>query len=137
MQGGAGLKLLAETIGATVARASEAGGEAAEMGATLQAALGRVAEVTMTLWSTGDPETALANASVYLEAVGHVALAWMWLEQRLVAGEPGRDGDSPFYEGKRVAARYFFRYELPRTGPQFDLLARCDRTTVEASPAIF
>ncbi len=137
MQGGAGLQLLARTIDATIARATGAGGEPAEMGAELQAALGRVAEVTMTLWSTGDPETALANASVYLEAVGHVILAWMWLEQRLVAGEPGRDGDSPFYEGKRVAARYFFRYELPRTGPQFDLLARCDRTTVEASPTVF
>jgi alkylation response protein AidB-like acyl-CoA dehydrogenase len=137
MQGGAGLQLLAQTIGATIARATEAGGEPAEMGAELQAALGRVAEVTMTLWGTGDPETALANASVYLEAVGHVVLAWMWLEQRLVAGEPGRDGDSSFYEGKRVAARYFFRYELPKTGPQFDLLARCDRTTVETSPAVF
>src|ERR1700712_2653371 len=133
MQGGAGLKLLAETIGATLARAADVGGEAAEMGTALQLAVARAAEVTMTLWGTGDPETALANASIYLEAVGHVVMAWMWLEQRLVAGEQ----DGTFYEGKRAAARYFFRYELPKTGPQFDLLASLDRTTVDVAPAWF
>jgi hypothetical protein len=133
MQQGAGLRLLAETIGATVARATEAGGETAELGTQLQLAVQRVATATMTLWGSGDVDTALANASVYLEAVGHVVLAWMWLEQRLVAGEqPGN-----FYEGKRAAARYFFRYELPKTGPQFDLLESLDRTTVETSTAWF
>ena len=34
---------------------------------------------------TGDPALALANASVYLEAAGHVVVAWMWLEQLLAA----------------------------------------------------
>jgi butyryl-CoA dehydrogenase len=133
MQGGAGLKLLAETIGATLARAADVGGEAAEMGTALQLAVARTAEVTMTLWGTGDPETALANASIYLEAVGHVVMAWMWLEQRLVAGEQ----EGSFYAGKRAAARYFFRYELPKAGPQFDLLESLDRTTVEMSPTWF
>ena len=69
----------------------------------------------------------LANSSLYLEAVGHVVVGWMWLEQVLAAA--GRAGD--FYEGKRAAARYFTRYELPRTGPQLDLLARLDRTTLD------
>jgi hypothetical protein len=133
MQQGAGLRLLAETVGATIARATEAGGEVAEYGTALQLAVARIGEVTMALWGTGDPETALANASVYLEAVGHVVMAWVWLEQRLAVGE--REG--AFYEGKRAAARYFFRYELPRTGPQFDLLASKDRTTVETSPDWF
>ncbi|MDQ1671934.1 MAG: hypothetical protein QOC98_496 [Frankiaceae bacterium] len=133
MQGGAGLKLLAETIGATLARAADVGGEAAEMGTALQLAVARTAEVTMTLWGTGDPETALANASIYLEAVGHVVMAWMWLEQRLVAGEQ----EGSFYAGKRAAARYFFRYELPKAGPQFALLESLDRTTVEMSPTWF
>jgi hypothetical protein len=51
----------------------------------------------------------------------------MWLEQ-LVATN-GRSGD--FYHGKRQAARYFFRYELPKTAPQLDLLESLDRTTLE------
>jgi butyryl-CoA dehydrogenase len=69
---------------------------------------------------------ALANAGVYLEAAGHVVVAWIWLEQLLAATDEG-----PFYEGKRQAARYFFRHELPRTGPQLDLLASLDRTTLD------
>ena len=44
---------------------------------------------------------------------------------------PRTAGTGDFYEGKRAAARYFFRYELPRTGPQFDLLASLDRTTLD------
>ena len=126
--GGAGLRVLAGTIAATTARA--AGTEWADLAADVDAAVARVAEVTTTLWSAGDPDVTLANATVYLEAVGHVVVAWLWLEQVLAAGD--RDGD--FYAGKRAAARYFQRYELPRTGPQFDLLASLDRTTLDARP---
>ncbi|WP_319459292.1 acyl-CoA dehydrogenase [Micromonospora sp. RTP1Z1] len=139
MQGGAGLALLLETIGATVTRAWKAEGEAAELAAQLGAAVDRIGVVTRRLWATGDPELALANASAYLEAVGHVVIAWMWLEQLLVveaAGAP--DGpDADFLAGKRQAARYFFRYELPRTGPQFDLLESLDRTTLDTRESWF
>ncbi|MFI7575780.1 acyl-CoA dehydrogenase [Micromonospora sp. NPDC049497] len=130
MAGGAGLALLLDTIRATVTRAWKAEGEAAELAGALGAALDRVALVTRRLWSTGDPEVALANASVYLEAVGHVVIAWMWLEQ-LLAVEGADESDGDFLAGKRQAARYFFRYELPRTGPQFDLLESLDRTTLD------
>jgi len=93
----------------------------------------RVVEVTQTLWGTGDPALALANASVYLEAVGHVVIAWMWLEQLLAAD--GKEGD--FYDGKRAAAEYFFTWELPKTGPQLDLLASLNRTTLDMKDAWF
>ncbi|MEV5767968.1 acyl-CoA dehydrogenase [Micromonospora sp. NPDC052213] len=134
MRGGDGLALLVETVRATVARAWKTEGEAAELAGPLGAALDRVTLVTRRLWSTGDPAVALANASVYLEAVGHVVVAWMWLEQLLVveaAGGPGDGPDADLHAGKRQAARYFFRFELPRTGPQFDLLESLDRTTLE------
>ncbi len=131
--GGAGLALLAETIGTATAAAHELGGEPAEWGQALDAAVARLVETTGALWAGADPETALANAAVYLEAAGHVVIAWMWLEQ--VVAAHGREGD--FYDGKRLAARYFFRFELPRTGPQFDLLASLDRTTVDLSEAWF
>jgi len=130
MHGGAGLALLAETIAATAQRAPTS---LAKPAAELQAAIDRVVEVTATLWADGDPETALANASIYLEAVGHVVVAWIWLEQVLAA--EGHTGD--FYEGKRRAAVYFFRYELPKTGPMLDLLARKDRTALDMSDSWF
>ncbi|MCP3787984.1 acyl-CoA dehydrogenase [Micromonospora sp. A3M-1-15] len=139
MRGGAGLELLLETIRATVTRAWKAEGEAAELAGRLGAAVDRIAVVTRRLHGAGDPELALANASVYLEAVGHVVIAWMWLEQLLAVealGDP--DGpDADFLAGKRQAARYFFRYELPRTGPQFDLLESLDRTTLDTREAWF
>jgi hypothetical protein len=69
----------------------------------------------------------MANSAIYLEAFGHIVIAWVWLEQYLAA--EGKDGD--FYAGKRQAARFFFRYELPKTAAQLDLLESLDRTTLE------
>ncbi|TYQ11512.1 UNVERIFIED_ORG: butyryl-CoA dehydrogenase [Gordonia westfalica J30] len=132
MQGGAGLALLAETIGATVARAREVPA-AAGYAETLQSTVDRLVKVTAHIWSSGDPKLALANATLYLEATGHIVVAWMWLEQLLAAD--GRTGD--FYDGKRAAAQYFFRYELPKTGPQLDLLTALDRTTLDVEPSWF
>src|SRR6185436_4917582 len=83
MRGGAGLALLGAVLGETVTRAAAAGGEAAELGTALGSTVARIGEVTATLWGSGDPAVALANASIYLEAVGHAVVAWLWLEQFL------------------------------------------------------
>ncbi|SDE68124.1 acyl-CoA dehydrogenase [Rhodococcus tukisamuensis] len=133
MQGGAGLALLAETIGATVERARAAGGDAAGYADELSSALQRLVGTTQRLWADGDAAVALANSSIYLEAAGHIVIAWIWLEQVLAAA--GADGD--FYEGKRQAARFFYRYELPKAGPQLDLLDSLDRTTLDMEAAWF
>ncbi|HEX3792257.1 MAG TPA: acyl-CoA dehydrogenase [Pseudonocardiaceae bacterium] len=133
ISGGAGLRLLVETILASVARAESAGAELAGFGSQLRASCESVVSVTRTLWAGGDAETALANSSVYLEAVGHVVMAWIWLEQMLAAD--GSAGD--FYEGKRQAGRYFYRFELPKTGPQFELLGSLDRTSVDTQESWF
>jgi hypothetical protein len=115
MRGGAGLTLLARTIRATTARAPQ---ELAEPAAQLEAAVDRLLATTAKLWADADPTAALANATPYLDAAGHLVIAWIWLEQAIAAH--GKEG--AFYDGKRLAARYFFSHELPRTGPLFDLL---------------
>jgi hypothetical protein len=89
--------------------------------------------VTRALYAAGDPQRTLANATVYLEAFGHVVLAWIWLEQAMAAH--GHEGD--FYDGKRQACRYFFRWELPRTAAQFALLESLDDTTLAMRDAWF
>jgi butyryl-CoA dehydrogenase len=128
MRGGAGLELLLGTIRETVGRADQY----PEYAAALEAALVRIEKTTTTLHGAGDPDVTLANASIYLEAVGHVVVAWIWLEQLLaVDGRAADAADGAFAVGKRAAARYFFRYELPRTGPQFDLLDSLDTTTLD------
>jgi alkylation response protein AidB-like acyl-CoA dehydrogenase len=133
MGGGAGLRLLLETIQATADRASLTCDEVRDWAGLLRRSAARIAAVTERLWGTGDPEVALANSTAYLEAVGHVVLAWMWLEQALAAH--GSDGD--FYDGKRAAARYYFAYELPKTDVAFDLLMTLDRTTLDLSESWF
>ena len=133
MHGGAGLQLLLATMAATADRAQARGGELAELAAQLRAVVDRLPRTTATLFSTGDLEVALANATVYLEAVGHTVLAWTWLEQLLAAD--GRSGS--FYDGKRQAGRFFFRWELPKTGPSLDLLESLDTTTLDMQPAWF
>jgi alkylation response protein AidB-like acyl-CoA dehydrogenase len=124
---GANLAGLGEAVAHTTATAAERGGELAGMAARLDASWQRLVAVTAGMFGSGDVEAALANSVVYLEAFGHIVVAWMWLEQVLAAH--GQHGD--FYDGKRQSARYFFYYELPKTAPQLDLLESLDRTTLE------
>jgi alkylation response protein AidB-like acyl-CoA dehydrogenase len=136
---GAAFRLFAARVEASIARAAESGDAAlGEHAQALAAALKRLTEVTRVVWSSGDLNLTLANATVYLEAFGHIVAAWIWLEQALVAQAAlpqavGGDGD--FYRGKLAAAGYFFRWELPKTGPQLDLLASLDRTTLDMQDA--
>jgi alkylation response protein AidB-like acyl-CoA dehydrogenase len=127
MNKGRALQLLGREVMRTLARARATGdAHLVSYAADLERAIGRVVETTRALFAGGDVERALANATVYLEAFGHVVLAWIWLEQACAAhGRPGT-----FYDGKRQACRYFFRWELPKTAPQFDLLASLDETTL-------
>ena len=124
--GGARLAVLGGRMAATIDRATELGGDAATFAADLQRAVDRLGACVATLAGFGDVDRTMANSTVFLEAAGHVVVAWIWLEQYVACA--GRSGD--FYDGKRQAAAYFFRWELPRTGPQFDLLESGDTTTL-------
>ena len=125
MRDGAGLALLLSLVRQTAAAAPQ------ELGEPVLAAADRLARTTAKLWAGGDPTVALANATAYLDAAGHLVIAWLWLSQHNAAA--GKDGD--FYEGKRLAARYFITHELPRTGPLFDLLDSRDTLLVDLQDA--
>jgi len=122
MDGGAGLKLLASTINATITRAGQVAG-LAEHGAALAAALQRLGAATKAAWSTGNPEDALANATPYLQAFGHVVLAWTWLEVALAA-QACTAQPADFVQGKLQACRYFFAYELPKIDAWLGVVAQ-------------
>ena len=117
MKKGRAFSLLMARIGATIQTAMQI--QTLEAHATaLQSTCGRLSDVTTGLWAAGDPATALANASEYLEAFGHTVVAWIWLQQACVAGNRRQD----FYAGKRAACRYFFEWELPKVATKLDLL---------------
>ena len=130
---GANLVALGEAVSVTVSAGHSLGGEPAEMAAQLGSAWNRLAAVTAGMFSSGDVDAALANSVVYLEAFGHIVVAWIWLELTLAAH--GQTGD--FCDGKRQAARFFYRHELPKTAPQLDLLESLDRTALEMRDSWF
>jgi butyryl-CoA dehydrogenase len=132
MQDGAGLTLLTERITATVDKAG-AHSSAAQYAVALQEKVQRLTDVTAQLWSAGDVAATLANSTVYLEATGHIVMAWIWLEQLITAG----DSIGDFYDGKRAACHYFFTYELPKVGPQLDLLSSLDRSALDFQSSWF
>jgi alkylation response protein AidB-like acyl-CoA dehydrogenase len=108
MDGGAGLLALARRINGTIERAAQHA-ELHAQATALAAALQQIGAATKAAWSTGVPEEALANAVPYLQAFGHVVLAWIWLDVALVV-----DPATPAGQGRLAAGRYFFRHELPR-----------------------
>ncbi len=143
MQDGALFKAISAEIGATVAKARAANAECAplaEYAGALETMWQRIAKVTQALYSCGDMNKTLANASVYLEAVGHTVVAWIWLEQALLAAGAlanANPADQHFYQGKLQACRYYFNWELPTVQPQLDLLASIDTTTLDMQDAWF
>ena len=110
MESGKGLALLAGRINATIERAIQQP-HLAEHANALGQALQKVGASTKAAWATGDPGEALANAVPYMQAFGHLVIAWTWLD--VLASLPPQPGP-PAHEGRLRAARYFFHYELPK-----------------------
>jgi alkylation response protein AidB-like acyl-CoA dehydrogenase len=142
MHGGAALTELVRRITATVAEAGRVAtlAEEAEALARAVVALQDTTRVLLAAAARGAVERALANATLYLEVVGQVVVAWRWLAQALVAARglvTAGDADRAFYAGKLGACRYFFRYELPGIGPQLALLESLDETTLDLAEDSF
>ncbi len=125
--GGAGLHILERSIASTLDAAPPS--LAGEVG-VLRHWASRALSVTRALLGSGDGDLALANATRHADALGHVVVAWLWLQQLTAA--QGKDG--AFYEGKRAAGRYFLSHLLPDAGPTLDLLGARDRTLLDIDP---
>jgi hypothetical protein len=115
MQGGGAYALLDARLVQSVSRGA-AHGETAAQAALLDAARQKLQAATLAAWKTGLPEEALANATPYLQAFGHVVVAWMWLELGMaaVAARAAGSQSGDFIQGKIQAMRYFFDFELPK-----------------------
>ena len=132
MDGGSGLKLLASRINATVQRGMQHVEFAAHANELAQA-LASVGAATKSAWATGQPGEALANAVPYMQAFGHVVLAWTWLD---VAMAVHKLDDGALKQGKIAACDYFFAYELPKTSAWLQAVSQrnmlCANTPEEA-----
>lgn len=140
--GGKTLRRFVELMRDNTAKAAEfaALGEEAER---LAHGLDSLLETTQTLLDCTDPARRLANATVFLDAFGHIVIGWIWLRQAMVAADAlagSRDmavSDRAFYKGKMVTCRYFSRQELPLAWARLDLCRSLDTTCVDAEFEMF
>ncbi len=126
MEDGQGMTLLTQRIHATVAQAlqqTDQAGHIADHAHALNDALQHVQRATDMAWQEGAPTQALANAVPYLQAFGHMVLSWMWLEVERVSQGAGSEN-----LGRRTAAQFFFRYELPKISAWLQVVAQRDMT---------
>ena len=122
MEQGRGLALLAARMQATIDRASVRAELQADAQA-LAAALARIRQVTQAAWASGNPAEALANAVPYMQAFGHVVLAWVWLDLSRVDLAPEKEADRAGVAGARA---YFYRYELPKIDAWLGVVESCE-----------
>lgn len=132
---GALLTELAETTGRTLVAATATGNaQLAEQVAQLRAALERIGTVTRQVWRDGDAPVALAHATPYMQAFGHVVLGWIWLELGVAALCSSALDDS----GRAAVlntGRWFYASEMPRVAAWLTPIERGDRTVLDTLEA--
>ncbi len=136
MDGGKGLQLLATRINATIQRALQIDGLASHAN-QLARALADVGSATKTAWATGNPQEALANAVPYMQAFGHVVLAWIWLDVALAVRAKDNDLAIAAHRGSMAAQRYFFNYELPKISAWLQVVKSRDMTCANMEEEAF
>ena len=113
LRDGSALPVLARHLGAAIRRAAT-DPELQAFATTLQATWNRIGTTLDALRAIGGA-SAYDNATPFLRAFGQVVVAWLWLEQALVARGLAAESESErsFVAGKLRACRYFFECELP------------------------
>jgi hypothetical protein len=79
------------------------------------------------------------NATYFFWAFSHVIVAWLWLDQGLIAEKscPSTATDSTFYAGKLRACRFFFECELPHADAWLALVGSGNDVASGAPQEIF
>ena len=105
MEGEKAWQLLKLKIAVTSKRAAQYA-ELAGYAGDLDSAVTAVDDATKAAWATGNPNEALANAVPYMQAFGHMVIAWMWLDIAI-----NKIAVQAIYT---PATAYFYHYELPK-----------------------
>jgi len=123
MEEGRGFQLLANRMHETAVKAMMYP-DLTPHAEALTKSLHQVVAATQMAWSSGQPQEALANAVPYLQAFGHLVLAWVWLDVMASCPSDGR----PAHAGRQAAAKYFFHYELPKIDAWLQVVSNRDMT---------
>ncbi len=143
MQNGQAFNLFTGELQATISTATKfpnLQGHAQQLKDAL-ANLENVTDHLLEIAQTQGPEYFLADATLYLELFGIIAVSWQWLLQGIAIQKALSDGakkkDLNFYHGKMIAMQYFLEYELPKTLGLTARLMRSDGLTVEMRTELF
>jgi len=114
--GGRAVRAFFELVGREIADA-KATGDPAGVAVALEPALADLQASTMWLAQNGmaDPDNAGAGAYAYMDLLGLVSLAWMWLRMAAASQRALAEGtdNREFHEAKLVTARFYAARELP------------------------
>lgn len=140
---GKGQQLLMARVQATLKSASNKP-QLAALTATFQQHMSTFIQTTMTLGKalqSGEVKKGLANSALYLDVMGKMVIAWLWLEMADKAIETFADSvdesDQAFLAGKLQAAQYFIMWELPEIEHMAKLLNGFDPTCLDMQEAWF
>ncbi|MBK7025783.1 MAG: acyl-CoA dehydrogenase [Polaromonas sp.] len=86
----------------------------------LDQAIDAVQKATHAAWANGNPQEALANAVPYMQAFGHVVLAWIWLDIAT--------NNIAIKAVNTPATAYFYHYELQKIGAWLKVVQERDMT---------
>ena len=132
MEEGRGVHLLGARMRETADKAMAFADLAADAKA-LNTALQKVIAATQMAWSSGQPQEALANAVPYLQAFGHLVLAWIWLD----VSASCRGAQTPSQTGRQAAAKFFYHYELPKIDAWLQVVSNRDMTCANLAEDAF
>ncbi|MBI5249351.1 MAG: acyl-CoA dehydrogenase, partial [Desulfomonile tiedjei] len=136
---GAAFALFLQEVAETMRAASESD-RLRSYAVRLEQAMHVLAHVTdhlVGLSRVGDRERFLADATLYLEMFGIVAIAWQWLRQgiaaqKALAGNLANE-EAAFYQGKYQTMQFFFHYELPKIEGLSKRLLEADGFTAQVN----
>jgi Acetyl-CoA dehydrogenase C-terminal like/Acyl-CoA dehydrogenase, C-terminal domain len=133
MEDGQAWQFLKERIANSAERAQNSP-LCAALSVQLLATQARLDATIATLYGAPSLDVTLANSSAFLEAFGHFVMAWVWLDQAIVAQAAvgtATGTEQAFYLGKLQAAQWFYAWELPRTTPWLDALDALDTSALD------
>lgn len=96
----------------------------------LQATLMHLLQYAM----SGEHERYIADATIFMEMMSNVVIAWQWLKMATVAKTAlvtdNKTFDTAFYENKIHTMRFYFKYELPKISACKTTLMHADALTI-------
>ncbi len=144
MKNGVAMQHLMKEVNVTIEEAL-ANDELSIYGTQLKDKMEEAQEVIMHLLQyamKGEHERFVSDATVFMEYMSTVAIAWQWLKMAnaaklgLITGN--KEFDADFYQSKIHTMRFYFKYELPKTlGLKATLMHPETLTLAESDASVF